>query len=153
MDSHCARCGRSDLFGVLERFSAAGGGVNKIQHRFEIGVVTGLNDFTSQPFNFAGDIGREDVVILRPAQPFQQKVILSSDTARFFRLSVHLQRDQDAVIEMNALIKTLVHVCVSRQNQEFTVWVSDSDWTTAPGWIVVRSLLFSATVLASVARR
>ena len=49
MDSHCARCGRSDLFGVLERFSAAGGGVNKIQHRFEIGVVTGLNDFTSQP--------------------------------------------------------------------------------------------------------
>ena len=63
------------------------------------------------------------------------------------------QRDQDAVIEMNALIKTLVHVCVSRQNQEFTVWVSDSDWTTVPGWIVARTLLSTSTVHASVARR
>lgn len=59
----------------------------------------------------------------------------------------------DAVIEMNALIKTLVHVCVSRQNQEFTVWVSDSDWTTVPGWIVARTLLSTSTVHASVARR
>ncbi|MBN0537336.1 hypothetical protein JTM59_30825, partial [Pseudomonas aeruginosa] len=105
------------------------------------------------PFDFTGDIGRKNVVILRPAQPFQQKVILSPDTTRFFRFSVHLQRDQDAVIEMNALIKTLVHVCVSRQNQEFTVWVSDSDWTTVPGWIVARTLLSTSTVHASVARR
>lgn len=137
----------------FERLGAAGGGVDKIQHRLEIGVIASLNNFSSQPFDFTGDIGRKNVVILRPAQPFQQKVILSPDTTRFFRFSVQLQRDQDAVIEMNALIKTLVHVCVSRQNQEFTVWVSDSDWTTVPGWIVARTLLSTSTVHASVARR
>ena len=84
MVSICARSGRSGLFGVLQRFGAAGGGVNKIQHRLEIGIIAGLNNLPAQPFDFTGDIGMENVVILRPAQPFQQKVVLSSDTARFF---------------------------------------------------------------------
>lgn len=68
----------------FERLGAAGGGVDKIQHRLEIGVIASLNNFSSQPFDFTGDIGRKNVVILRPAQPFQQKVILSPDTTRFF---------------------------------------------------------------------
>lgn len=80
----CARGGRRSLFGVFERLGAAGGGVDKIQHRLEIGVIASLNNFSSQPFDFTGDIGRKNVVILRPAQPFQQKVILSPDTTRFF---------------------------------------------------------------------
>lgn len=84
---------------------------------------------------------------------FSRKLFFPLIPPAFFDFSVHLQRDQDAVIEMNALIKTLVHVCVSRQNQEFTVWVSDSDWTTVPGWIVARTLLSTSTVHASVARR
>ena len=71
LGSICARSGRSGLFGVLERFGAAGGGVNKIQHRLEIGIVAGLNNLPAQPFDFTGDIGMENVVILRPAQPFR----------------------------------------------------------------------------------
>ncbi len=66
----CARGGRRSLFGVFERLGAAGGGVDKIQHRLEIGVIASLNNFSSQPFDFTGDIGRKNVVILRPAQPF-----------------------------------------------------------------------------------
>ena len=89
--SICARSGRSGLFGVLQRFGAAGGGVNKIQHRLEIGIVAGLNNLPAQPFDFTGDIGMENVVILRPAQPFQQKVVLSSDTARLFRLPARIR--------------------------------------------------------------
>ncbi len=44
--------GRRSLFGVFERLGAAGGGVDKIQHRLEIGVIASLNNFSSQPFDF-----------------------------------------------------------------------------------------------------
>ncbi len=152
MGSICARSGRSGLFGVLERFGAAGGGVNKIQHRLEIGIVAGLNNLPAQPFYFTGDIGRKMLLSCARRSHFSRKLFFPLIPPDFSTFRASSARP-DAVIEMNALIKTLVHVCVSRQNQEFTVWVSDSDWTTAAGRIVARSLLFSATVLASVARR
>lgn len=70
-----------------------------------------------------------------------------------FSAVIQKAHQSPAIPEAMLVNGTLVHVCVSRQNQEFTVWVSDSDWTTVPGWIVARTLLSTSTVHASVARR
>lgn len=78
----CAMCRR--LIALLERFGAFRRGIDEVQHRLQIGVIPGLNNFTAQPFDFAGDIRMEDIVVLSFTQPFQQEIVLSSDSTRFF---------------------------------------------------------------------
>nr|VXZ84851.1 Uncharacterised protein [Klebsiella pneumoniae] len=58
----------------FERLGAAGGGVDKIQHRLEIGVIASLNNFSSQPFDFTGDIGRKMLLSCARRSHFSRKL-------------------------------------------------------------------------------
>jgi hypothetical protein len=78
----CARGGRRSLF-VFERLGAAGGGVDKIQHRLEIGVIASLNNFSSQPFDFTGDIGRKMLLSCARRSHFSKSYSFPDTTAFF----------------------------------------------------------------------
>lgn len=95
--------------------------------------MTGLDNFATQPFDFAGDIRVKDVVVLRFTQPFEKKVIFPSRSARFFRFYVDFQRDQNAVVKMNALVETLMHVGISRQGKPLAAAGDESNGARSRG--------------------